>query len=72
MKLLGDLHKHFNDWNLALLAYNVGEKQVEAGIRITGSRDVWRLIAAGDENDRDYLARVVAVMVILKNPAVLA
>jgi membrane-bound lytic murein transglycosylase D len=72
VKLLGDLHKHFNDWNLALLAYNVGEKQVEAGVRTTGSRDAWRLIAAGDEKDRDYLARVVAVMVILKNPSVLA
>jgi beta-lactamase regulating signal transducer with metallopeptidase domain len=72
VNLLGDLHKHFNDWNLALLAYNVGERQVEAGIRTTGVRDVWRLIEAGAENDRDYLARVVAVMVILKNPAVLA
>jgi membrane-bound lytic murein transglycosylase D len=72
VNLLSDLHKHFNDWNLALLSYNVGEAQVEAGIRATGSRDVWRLIAAGNENDRDYLARVVAVMVILKNPAVLA
>ena len=71
VRLLGSLRNHFQDWNLALLAFNIGEDQVDQGMRATGSRDAWRLIASGYENDPDYLPRVVAVMVIIKNPAVL-
>ena len=68
MRLLADLHRHFNDWPLALLAYNTGHIRVEQAIRETGSRDAWQLARAPYENDKDYLARVMAVMLIIKNP----
>jgi beta-lactamase regulating signal transducer with metallopeptidase domain len=68
LRLLSDLHGRFNDWHLALLAYNTGQTRVEQAIRETGSRDAWQLARPPYENDRDYLARVMAMMVIIKNP----
>lgn len=66
-----DLHGRFGDWGLAILAYNAGATRVDDGIRATGSRDVWKLIDQGYENDRDYVARVIAAAVIMSNPSVL-
>ena len=71
VRVLSSLHAKFNDWGLALLAYNAGEWRVARGIRDTGSRDAWTLANSGYENDADYLARVTAAIVIIKNPAVL-
>jgi beta-lactamase regulating signal transducer with metallopeptidase domain len=67
----GELHRHFGDWNLALLAYNAGAAKVEDGIRTTGSRDAWQLIAAGYENYPAYLPRVMAAVLIMENRSVL-
>jgi membrane-bound lytic murein transglycosylase D len=70
-QLFADLHRHFGDWGLAILAYNAGAVRVEEGIRATGSRDVWRIIDQGYENDRNYVARVIAAMLVMENPSVL-
>jgi beta-lactamase regulating signal transducer with metallopeptidase domain len=70
-RFFADLHRRFGDWGLAILAYNAGAARVEEGIRATGSRDVWRLIDQGHENDRDYLARVMAAVIVMENPSVL-
>ncbi|MCB0411908.1 MAG: hypothetical protein KDD22_05240, partial [Bdellovibrionales bacterium] len=61
----------FQDWGLALLAYNVGERRLREAIQETGSRDPWKLIESGVENDGNYLARVMAVILILRNPKIL-
>lgn len=37
----------------------------------SGSRDVWQIIGQGHENDRDYLPRVMAAVLIMQNPSVL-
>jgi membrane-bound lytic murein transglycosylase D len=71
MRMFDRLHERFGDWGLALLAYNSGERLVEQGMRTTGSRDVWQLVEDGYENDPDYLARVTAVLLIMKNPTAL-
>lgn len=71
VRYLADLYRHFGDWNLAILAYNTGSARVEEGIRAVGSRDAWRIIDAGYENDRDYLARVMAAILIVENPSLL-
>lgn len=71
MRYFSDLHAEFNDWGLALLGYNAGSAQVNRAIRDTGSRDVWELIGNGHENDSDYVARVMATILILKNPSAL-
>lgn len=67
-QMLWDLWRKFDDWPLALMAYNSGASRVEAGIRATQSRDAWTLYRAGFGNDPHYLARTTAVMLILKHP----
>lgn len=58
----------FNDWRLAFLSYNMGEKALQRGIDRVGTRDAWTLVRAGVEGDRDYLAKVIAGIIVLKNP----
>lgn len=70
LRLLQKLQSRFHDWNLALLAFNIGEGRLERAVRETGSRDAWQLIGKGYENDPDYLARLVATILITKNPNV--
>jgi hypothetical protein len=61
---------------IALIARNYGlhvddkvdENSAQKAIDKTGSRDAWELIRQGYEGDQDYLARVMATVLILKNP----
>jgi membrane-bound lytic murein transglycosylase D len=71
VRMFASLYEHFGDWGLALLAYNAGSAQVESAIRQTGSRDVWEITSRGFENDRDYVVRVMAAILVIRNPAVL-
>lgn len=59
-------HKRFKDWRLAILAYNMGENKLAKGIKRTGSRDPWILIRRGYEGDKGYLAKVMAVALMMK------
>jgi len=58
----------FGDWQLAMLAYNVGEVGVQQGIDEMNTRDAWTLIRAGHENDKDYLPKLMAAILIMRNP----
>jgi membrane-bound lytic murein transglycosylase D len=71
MRLLSRLYLRFHDWNLTLLAYNTGERNVATAMDETGSTDAWDLVRKGYENDPDYLPRVMAVILIIRNPALL-
>jgi len=71
IRLLSTLHGRFHDWNLTLLAYNAGEDNVAQGMTETHSTNAWDLVRAGYENDPNYLPRVMAVILIIKNPTVL-
>jgi membrane-bound lytic murein transglycosylase D len=62
------LHRQFADWHLALAAYNQGESHVARAIGETGSRDPFALAKEGRLND--YLATVMAGVVILANPQI--
>jgi membrane-bound lytic murein transglycosylase D len=42
-RYLNDLYKQFQDWLLVIAAYNGGEGAVNRAIRLSGSRDFWRL-----------------------------
>ena len=71
MRLLSQLYLRFHDWNLTLLAYNTGERNVATAMRETGSTDAWDLVSMGYENDPNYLPRVMAVILIIRTPALL-
>lgn len=71
LHMLSDLKRRFRDWPLALMAYNSGASRVEAGINAAHTRDAWTLYQAGYGNDRIYLARTTAVMLILAHPRLL-
>lgn len=71
LRYLQSNHLMFSDWLLAILAYNVGENEVRNALLKTGMTDAWSLLRAGYENDRDYLPRVMAAILILKNPEIL-
>lgn len=68
MRYLKSNQLRFKDWQLSVLAYNMGEDAVQKGIDATGSRDAWTLIRNGYEGDKDYLAKAVAAMIIKENP----
>lgn len=68
LRYLQSNNLRFKDWHLSALAYNMGENAVQKGINATGSRDAWVLIRNGYEGDKDYLAKVVASVLIMKNP----
>jgi soluble lytic murein transglycosylase-like protein len=57
----------YGDWRLSLMAYNMGERALDAAILRAGTRDPWRLVRLGYENDADYLAKVMAAVLILKD-----
>ncbi|MCO5141915.1 MAG: M56 and MltD domain-containing protein [Oligoflexia bacterium] len=61
----------FNDWLLSIMAYNMGENALESAIQKEKTRDAWKLIRAGNENDKNYLAKVMAAVLIMKNREVL-
>ncbi|MEO8181767.1 MAG: M56 and MltD domain-containing protein [Deltaproteobacteria bacterium] len=71
IRMLSGLYGQFNDWGLALLAFNAGSTRIERAIRQAGSRDVWTLIDQGYENDAEYVPRVMAAILIIQNPTVL-
>lgn len=68
MRYLQVNNLRFKDWHLSLLAYNMGENAVQKGMNATGARDAWTLIRNGFEGDKDYLPKVMAAILIMKNP----
>lgn len=71
MRLLMANKLRFKDWLLSIMAYNFGAKNLQNAIDETGSRDAWTLIRLGHEGDKNYLAKFMAALIILKNPEVL-
>jgi membrane-bound lytic murein transglycosylase D len=68
MRLLVSNKMRFQDWLLSVSAYNAGEERVQEGIDKTGSRDAWTLVGRGFEGDHDYLAKLMAAILIMNSP----
>ena len=60
----------FKDYQLAMLSYNIGENKGQEGINKLKTRDAW-ILARNGYGGEQYLARLMAVITILKNPELL-
>jgi len=68
---LRDLYEYYEDWPLALAAYNAGTGRVNRAIRRAGTRDYWRIVQSRwylVRETRDYVGRFYAALEILTNP----
>lgn len=61
---LRDLYKQFDDWALALAAYNSGAGRVKAAIRRSGSRNFWKLQPYLPKETRNYVPAFIAASYI--------
>lgn len=66
MHMLTVLYITFNDWGLALKAYNEGPAAVRLAIDTYGTRDPWEL--ERNDSKEDYLAGAVAAMIVYRYP----
>jgi len=69
LRLLTDLHGEFDDWGLALAAYNVGSKKVRDQVAHFGTRDVLELIERGALPH--YAADVMAAATLLRTRGII-
>jgi membrane-bound lytic murein transglycosylase D len=65
---LQDLYEQFDDWHLALAAYNSGSGNVRRAIRRSRSRDFWVLRRYLPRETRNYVPAYMASVVVAKQP----
>jgi len=70
-RMLGDLHRRFGSWELALAAYNMGYGALLRAIRKYNTNDYWVLasLEAGLPFETTiYVAKIMACSVVFRNP----
>jgi membrane-bound lytic murein transglycosylase D len=70
-RYLNDLFAMFNDWNLALAAYNWGEGKVQRLINSTGMNDFWQLVDLKrrlPEETKNHIPLIQASVILGRNP----
>lgn len=68
---LQDLYKMFDDWLLALSAYNMGENRLKKLIKKYGTKNFWILSQKHDfpRETARYVPKFLAVTLIMKSPS---
>ncbi len=64
-KFLKDLHERYNDWSLALAAYNCGPGNVNKAIRRSGSTDFWKMSQYLPSETRNYIPAFIATVYVM-------
>jgi len=69
-KYLKDLYARYNDWYLAMAAYNCGAGAVDRAVERTGYADYWELLKrhALPKETANYVPIIVAMTIMAKNP----
>jgi membrane-bound lytic murein transglycosylase D len=69
-KYLRDLHRMFDDWSLALAAYNCGPGRVRRTLEQSGARSFWELLDSGllPKETRGYVPTFYATLLIASDP----
>ena len=70
-RYLSYLHELFDDWYLAMAAYNAGEGKILRAMQRTGTTNFWDLAATGAirPQTQNYVPAVIAATLIARNPA---
>ncbi len=70
-KYLSYLHELFDDWYLAMAAYNAGEGKILRAMQRTGANNFWELAATSAirPQTQNYVPAVIAATLIARNPA---
>lgn len=63
------LHSRYNNWELAIGAYNTGEGNVDRAISRAGVRDFWAIYPYIARETRNYVPNILATILIAKNQA---
>jgi membrane-bound lytic murein transglycosylase D len=68
---LKDLYRQFNDWPLALAAYNAGPGRIRRAMASTGAATFWELLDADavPKETRGYVPTFFATLTIASDPA---
>jgi membrane-bound lytic murein transglycosylase D len=72
-RYLGDLHRRFGGWELALAAYNMGFGGLTAAVRKYNTNDFWELCRheAGIPWETTlYVPKIIALAIVAENPKV--
>jgi len=62
------LYQRYNNWELAMAAYNTGEGNIDRAIRRAGVADFWAIYPYIAQETRNYVPNILAVILIAKNP----
>ncbi|MGH9750734.1 MAG: LysM peptidoglycan-binding domain-containing protein, partial [Candidatus Polarisedimenticolia bacterium] len=67
---LKDLHARYDDWYLAMAAYNAGEGKIDRAIRRSGKKDYWHLTKTNfiRRETKYYVPAILASILIDKSP----
>jgi membrane-bound lytic murein transglycosylase D len=70
-RYLSYLHELFDDWYLAMAAYNAGEGKILRAMQRTGASNFWELAATSAirPQTQNYVPAVIAATLIARNPA---
>lgn len=69
---LRDLHRSFNDWSLAIAAYNCGPGPVYKAIKKAGSKNYWDLQQFLPKETRNHVKKLMATQVFFEGKSNLA
>jgi membrane-bound lytic murein transglycosylase D len=67
---LRDLYNNYDDWHLALAAYNFGVGGIERAMARGNTRDFWELVQKGlvPKETARFVPKILAAAIIMKNP----
>jgi membrane-bound lytic murein transglycosylase D len=69
---LNTLYKQFDDWLLVIAAYNCGAGNVYKAIKLSGSREFWKMQRYLPKETRDHVKRFIATHFFLEGNGSLA
>lgn len=67
-RFLKDLYEKYDDWHLAIAAYNSGPGRINRAIRRSGSKDFWGMRRYLPRQTRNFVPQYLAVAMMAMNP----